>query len=157
MKVKEESIIFPRPTPEILSRKEKRWHVALPDAYKDFLTCYNGSVPENRVFDCGSNDYVVTRFLGLVDDYQNNDLGIFDIGVVETQIGERLSANEDLVGMDMVPIAVLFAGDFLCLDFRETPDHPTVCVWYHEESGVFDPATEKVADSFEEFLEMLHS
>ena len=53
-----------------------------------------------------------------------------------------------------LPIAVLFAGDFVCLDFRETED-PTVVVWYHEESGEFSPVTKTVAQNISEFFGML--
>ena len=99
--------------------------------------------------------YAVIRFLGVVRNYKTDDLGWFDISVVETQIEDRLTDNRYQFGMDVIPIAALFAGNYLCLDFRGHAENPTVCIWFHEESGVFDPCLEKVADSFTEFTEML--
>ena len=32
---------------------------------------------------------------------------------------ERLTSNEDLIGCELLPIAELFAGDYLCLDFTK--------------------------------------
>lgn len=52
-------------------------------------------------------------------------------------------------------IGSIFAGDFVCLDFRRNKENPSVCVWSHEESGEFEPVLYKVADNFTEFLESL--
>lgn len=114
----------------------------------------NGAVPVTNKFILNNYDYVITRFLGILKDHHVED-GIYDIGVVLTMLEERLTSNEDLIGADLLPIAELFAGDYLCLDFRKSRIEPSVCVWYHEESGDFDPVTKKVADSFNEFLGML--
>ncbi len=57
--------------------------------------------------------------------------------------------------MWILPIAELFAGDYICLDFKENKDNPSVCVWDHEESGELEPVTYKVADTFSEFVAML--
>ncbi len=62
-------------------------------------------------------------------------------------------SNPELVGYEIIPFAVLFAGDLLCLDYRES-ETPSVCVWFHEESEEWNPVTEKVADSFSEFMDM---
>ena len=59
-----------------------------------------------------------------------------------------------MVGYNIIPIADLFAGDLLCLDYRES-EEPTVCVWLHEESDEWDPVTEKVANTYSEFMDML--
>ncbi|MEI5907423.1 hypothetical protein WAK64_10175 [Bacillus spongiae] len=36
-------------------------------------------------------------------------------------------------------MAVLFAGDFLCLDYRESRNNPKVCEWDHEISAELEP------------------
>ncbi len=54
-----------------------------------------------------------------------------------------------------MPISSVFAGDFVCLDFRIDKNNPSVCIWSYEESGEFEPVTYNVADSFTEFLEIL--
>lgn len=63
--------------------------------------------------------------------------------------------NEDLIGVEVLPIAELFAGDYVCLDYRKSREKPSICVWSHEESEDFAPVTYKVADTFSEFVEML--
>ena len=155
MRFKTNSVINPRPNDSVLLEFDKSWELKLPMDYKSFIKKHNGAIPKNGVFMHKGHEYLIERFLGIVEDYEDDDLGVYDIEVIESQIGERLTANEDLIGMEVVPIAALFGGDFVCLDVRETHDNPSVCIWYHEESGVFDPVTDKVADSFTEFLAML--
>lgn len=163
MQIKKESIIRPLPTDEEISEREEEWEVTLPSDYKEFLKKYNAGIPQQDSFVYRGHEYALIRFLGIIDDFEDNEMGEYDIEVVESEIGERLTDNEDLVGMEVVPIAELFAGDYLCLDLRKKhklfgkkDDTPSVCVWDHEESGVFDPVTYKVADSFTDFLNMLH-
>lgn len=83
------------------------------------------------------------------------DVGWYDIAVVLSQIDTRLTDNPDLMGDELIPIAELFAGDYICLDYRDSKTEPSICVWAHEESDVFSPTTYWVADNFSEFLEML--
>ncbi|WP_243459708.1 SMI1/KNR4 family protein [Metabacillus bambusae] len=59
---------------------------------------------------------------------------------------------EDLIGADILPIAVLFAGDFVCLDFRDDREKPKVVIWNHEESAELKPITYFVANTFSEFI-----
>lgn len=99
--------------------------------------------------------YAVTRFLCILKSFEESQYGDYDISVAESEIGERLTDNEDLIGVEVLPIAELFAGDYACLDFRENKDEPTVCVWSHDNSEEFAPVTYKAADSFSEFIDML--
>ena len=124
--IRENTIIQPVPTIDLLQEKERKWR-----------------------------SYVIERFLCILKNASDNQNGWYDISVVESQIGERLTSNEDLIGVEVLPIAALFAGDYLCLDFREKMQIPEVCVWSHEESEDFSPIIYKVADSFSAFLEML--
>lgn len=155
MKIKQESIIYPLPSDELLSKEEGFWRVELPLEYKDFIKLNNGGIPETRSFICNDKSYVITRFLCILAEPTENDFGIFDIDATKSQLDERLIDDEDLVGVALLPIAVLFAGDFLCLDFRESRNNPSVCVWDHANSGEFAPVSYRVADSFKEFLKML--
>ncbi len=72
------------------------------------------------------------------------------------QIDERLVDYEDAdeCAATLVPFAGLFAGDFVCLDYRKR-DIPSVVVWLHEESEEFSPVTIKVAETFKDFINML--
>lgn len=149
------TIVSPLPSDELLDVVERSLRVSFPEPFREFIKKNNGVVPITNVFSHNQHQYVIERFLCLLEDSESDELnGWYDIEVTIAQIGERLTDNEDLIGMNVVPIAVLFAGDFVCLDFRETED-PTVVVWYHEESGGFSPVTKTVAQNISEFFGML--
>ncbi|MCU9589733.1 SMI1/KNR4 family protein, partial [Bacillus velezensis] len=97
----------------------------------------------------------IDRFLCILKVTGENELEWYDIGATMSQLDERIIEDEDLIGVEILPIAVLFAGDFVCLDYRSNRNEPAVCVWSHEESGEFAPVTYPVANNFAEFLEML--
>ncbi|GGE59419.1 SMI1/KNR4 family protein [Priestia taiwanensis] len=155
MKIKQSTIVKPLPSEELISKHEKFWRLKLPEVFLDFIKTYNGVEVEEATFECNARNYSIERFLCMLDDIENHPKGIYDIDVVVSQIGERLTDNEDLLGAEVLPIASIFAGDFVCLDFRENKDKPLVCVWSHEESGEFEPVFYKIADNFTEFLEIL--
>lgn len=94
------------------------------------------------------------RFLCLVADYEQ-EAAIYDIEVVESQLGDRLTSNPDQLGIDILPIAALFSGDLICLDYRPSKEQPNVVIWYHDTSGEFEPDTTPVASSFTDFLTLL--
>lgn len=155
MRIKSETIICPLPTEEYILKKEHNWRIKFPDSYRKFITSYGGGIPEEHKFICEKREYVIDRFLCILSEYRNHHLGVYDVGVIITQIEDRLSDNPNLIGVEIVPIAALFAGDFLCLDYRESKERPNICVWSHEESEEDRPVTYKVANSFEEFCELL--
>lgn len=99
--------------------------------------------------------YLIDRFLCILKVTGERDDEYYDIGVVRTQLDERIVFDEDLVGTELLPIAVLYAGDFICLDYRNNVEEPIVCVWNHEESLDLNPVTYIVSNNFEEFLNML--
>jgi len=156
MNVKPETIIKPLPTDEYISKKEKAWRISLPTAYKGFVGNYGGGVPKERCFMSCGREYFIDRFLCIFSEYRTHKLGIYDVGVVLTQIEDRLSDNPDLIGVELLPIVALFAGDFVCLDYRDSNTNPKVCVWSHEESGVDRPVTYYTAENFESFLGVLY-
>jgi len=155
MNIKEETIIFPLPTEELFERKEGFWRVELPKDFVKFMKTYNGGVPINRTFECNNHEYAVDRFLCFLKKPNNNQLGMYDIDVTLTQLEDRLTDNEDLIGADLEPIAALFAGDFLCLDYRKDRKNPNIVVWNHEESAELEPVTYLAAYNFTEVLKML--
>ena len=143
MQIDKSTLVHPLPTDELFKRKEKFWRVKLPN---DFI---------NGAFICNNREYVIERFLCLLKTPRDNTFGMYDIDVTLTQLEERLTDNEDLIGVDILPIAVLFAGDFICLDFREDIENPNVVVWNHEESAELEPITYFVANTFSEFISKL--
>lgn len=140
---------------ERLKKVEKYSNVKFPNSYTEFIRNYNVGVPETNEFVVNNHSYAIERFLGFVNDYKYSSLGDYDVAVVMSQIDTRLTNNPDLVGDEVIPIAVMFAGDYVCLDYRNDPAFPEVCIWYHEESEEFEPITLKITSSFEQFIEML--
>lgn len=153
MKVKTESIL-PAPSDQRIVEFESDCRIALPEEFKQFIKEYNGAVPITNQFSDGRGERMIERFLCLVDDFESDVNGWYDIEVVLTQIESRLLDDEDLIGYNVIPFAALFAGDFVCLDCRKSGISPVV-VWYHEESDDLSPVFATVATNFTEFLEML--
>ncbi|WLR42878.1 SMI1/KNR4 family protein [Bacillus carboniphilus] len=155
MEFKDGSIIYPLPDDTLLSEKEGKWRIKLPEAYKEFIKKYNGGTPIKDSFKCNNHIYAIDRFLCILKVTGERDDEYYDIGVVRTQLDERIVFDENLVGTELLPIAVLFAGDFVCLDYRTNKEQPRVVVWNHEESGDLDPVTYDVSNSFSDFISMV--
>ena len=155
MEFKDGSIIYPLPDDTLLSEKEVKWRINLPEAYKEFIKKYNGGTPIKDSFKCNNHHYAIDRFLCILKVTGEREDEYYDIGVVRTQLDERIVFDENLVGTELLPIAVLFAGDFVCLDYRNNVEKPIVCIWKLEESSDLNPITSIVSNSFEEFLDIL--
>ena len=156
MTQKEQAIIYPLPTEALLQEREVWWRVKLPDDYKEFIKKENGVIPSKRFFHFGNNEKVIDRFLAILAVSGEKAEEAYDIGVVSTQLEGRIVFDEDSVGMQLIPIAALFGGDFVCLNYIENPENPSMCIWYHEESYELEPAIEFVANNFTEFLAILY-
>lgn len=152
--IKEDSVLKEELT-ERIQKVEEYCHVKFPDSYIMFIEGYNAGLPEANTFTANHEDYVIERFLGFISDYQDSPLGDYDIAVVMAPIETYLTDNPDLVGVELVPIANLSTGDYVCLDFKENQEEPGVCIWSSAESEEFHPVTYEVADSFQYFVESL--
>ena len=150
-----QSIIYPLPTDALLLEREVVWRVKLPDDYKEFIKKENGVIPSKRYFHFENNEKVIDRFLAILAISGEKTEEDYDIGVVSTQLEGRIVFDEDNVGMQLIPIAALYGGDFLCLNYVEDSENPNICIWYHEESYELEPAIEFLANNFTEFLAML--
>ncbi|WP_433581730.1 SMI1/KNR4 family protein [Paenibacillus amylolyticus] len=155
MRMDVNTIVVPLPGDDLLDAVERSFRVSFPESYRNFIKEHNGAVPITNIFSMNQKEYIIEKFLCLLSDSESGPInGWYDIEVIITQIGDRLTDNEDLVGMNVVPIAVLFSGDFICLDYREKKE-PVVVIWFHEESEEFSPVTQKVATNILEFFELL--
>ncbi len=145
------------PTRMVLKEFTDEYEIRLPDDYIDFLNTGNCGVPKKQVFKHKGNEFLIERFLSITD-YNESfpETSHFDIRVVMAQIEDRLTDNEDLVGAEILPIAYLFAGDFVCLDFREDRNDPKIVLWDHNQSSPLSPYTEIISDNFTSFLNMLY-
>ena len=155
MPQQDQSIIYPLPTDALLQEREVAWKVQLPEDYKKFIMRKNGFRPSKNLFSLKNRSFLIERFLCVLENTKDNPLGVYDIDVVMSQLDERLFVHEDILGFELVPIAALFGGDFLCLNYIEDTENPSICIWYHEESYELDPAIEFVANNFTEFSDML--
>lgn len=155
MPQQDQSIIYPLPTDALLQEREVAWKVQLPEDYKKFIKNENGLIPSKRYFHFGNNEKVIDRFLAIQAISDEKPEEVYDIGVVSTQLEGRIVFDEDYVGMQLIPIVALFGGDFLCLNYIEDPENPSICIWHHEESYELEPAIEFVANNFTEFSDML--
>ena len=155
MPQQDQSIIYPLPTDALLQEREVAWKVQLPEDYKKFIMRKNGLCPSKNLFSLQNRSFLIERFLCVLENTKDNPLGVYDIDVVVSQLDERLFVHEDILGFELVPIAALFGGDFLCLNYIEDSENPSICIWYHEESYELEPAIEFVANNFTEFSDML--
>lgn len=153
MKIKEGSTID-SPSNERIDKLEVYSKVKYPKSFINFIKNYNGGIPITNKFKVNNFEYVIERFLSISDNPKSSKLGDYDISVVLTQLDERLTSNSELIGDELIPFAALFAGDFVCLDFRNS-ETPSIVVWYHEKSEEFNPVTSRVADNFSDFIGML--
>lgn len=100
---------------ERIKKVEEYCHVKFPDDYIIFIEEYNVGLPVANTFMANHKEYVIERFLGFVSDYQNSPMGEYDIAVVMAPIETYMTDNPDLVGADLIPIAKLTTGDYVCL------------------------------------------
>lgn len=140
---------------ERIKKVEEYCHVKFPDDYIIFIEEYNVGLPEAHTFWANHKEYEIERFLGFVNDYQNSPVGEYDIAVVMAPIETYMTDNPDLIGADLIPIAKLTTGDYVCLNFKDNQEEPSVCIWSSTESEEFQPVTFEVADSFLYFAESL--
>jgi hypothetical protein len=156
MQIKSDTVL-PAPSLERVEWFERSYRVKLPAAYLETLLTSNGAELATNIFEYGGNEFVLERFLCLLDNPRDDGIyGWYDLSSILTQLDARLVEDENLVGMNLIPFAAIFGGDFVCLDYRESAV-PRISLWFHEESDDFAPVTETIADSFEAFIEMLRS
>ena len=142
---------LPPPSEARIRRIEESWQVRLPPAYRQFLRYANGArLPDGDLAPDGG--LVIERFLPILDDYTTHPDGWADVEVVTSQLDSRLTADPDATGIGLLPIAALFGGDMLALDYLRPGDEPAVSRWHHEESDDFRPVTDVVAADFASFL-----
>lgn len=145
----------PATTGEV-ERYERRNMFEFPPELRSMFLADNGGVPVKCVL-CPQQRRIV-RYLGLYGpDVVGPAADHYSLHAVSVDfLGDRLSWSEDEDDTLLVPFAELFAGDYLCLDYRASEPpirrNPRVVVWLHELSEEFHPVVEIVADSFSEFL-----
>jgi hypothetical protein len=148
---------LPAPSDAEITRFQERHGVQLPSEFIEFLRTANAGVPVDAEFPQGGQVRLIERLLGIIEDYSTNPLGEYDLRVVMQEVGSALVAREDMdrVGARIIPFGQLFAGDLVCLDFRDNPRIPTIAVWQQDLPDEWCPAMFTVANTFRDFEVML--
>ena len=150
--------VLPPPSDALLTQVQAYYEVKFPADYLRLLSQSNGCEPTRKFFALDGNERVVERFLPMLEDAKSDERnGWADLEVVASQLDTRLATDPDGENIDLIPIAALFAGDFVVLDYRANRAVPTVGVWNHEASTDFAPVVKTVAPTVTEFLGMLHA
>lgn len=153
MNIKKETIL-PPPSAKRIKEFESFHRVKLPLEFIDFIKSSNGGTPSKLVIKADGEDRFIERFLCLLDDPRNEAVhGQYEISVVIAQIEDRLTDDEEQIGTTLIPFAALFGGDFLCMDFRQQSNNPSIVLWDHNESDELAPVTYDTASSMSSFLE----
>ncbi|MFE3892556.1 SMI1/KNR4 family protein [Priestia sp. YIM B13446] len=137
MRIVKESIIYPLPKDQDIAEIEGSFRVQLPNEYKEFLKHYNGcKVVDSTLLTTINKRCQIERFLGIIENFSEHPYGVYDIGCCETSLGEqgRNFYDEDLIGSELIPIAKLAWGDYLCLNFHYDKNNPSVDFLDYEES-----------------------
>jgi hypothetical protein len=155
MKVKSSSILE-RPTDATINSFENFCKVTLPSPFVEFIKQYNGAEPEKLIVRADNQERMIEKFLCLLQTPRMDSIqGPYDIRVVIAQIEDRLTDDENLVGTNVIPFAAVFGGDFLCLDYRDAPQSPSIVLWDHDESDELQPVTYPVSTNIEDFLKLI--
>ncbi|WP_180953891.1 SMI1/KNR4 family protein [Bacillus sp. M6-12] len=152
--------MYPLPLEADIEKLEKAFHVVFPEKYKEFLKTYNScKLYDDDILTHIDNKYAIERFLGIIKDYKEHDYGEYDIGVSETSLSlqERNIFDEDIYGSELIPIAKLAYGDYLCLNYHKDKKNPSVDFLDYEESYTCNPVTTKISDSFTDFVKLIEN
>ncbi|MDO6705099.1 SMI1/KNR4 family protein [Photobacterium sp. 1_MG-2023] len=123
-----------------------------PPALIELFKRNNGGEPIQRHFKTQTNEYPIRLFYNVSFNesiilHESNNL--FDkYYFFESRFNNHL----------LLPIADTTFGDIIVLDYNGTPkDNPRVVLWFHEcdEKGEFSYPMENIADSMEEFINLL--
>lgn len=119
---------------------ESHWGIRLPEDYKSIAATYQGMSPEPGVFNVGKGASVFNVLLTVVEDSERPVYSVMSAyEVVQPHVPEGI-----------YPFAETPGGEYLCFDYRGSPDQPKV-VLVTVEMFIYP-----VANSFTEFLANLH-
>jgi hypothetical protein len=144
---------IPKETIELFAQSQ---NVSFPKSYINLLSEHNWLRPQEDTFD----------FINIWNKADARDINFCGYEV-ESYVGSGTIADEqdfDIYGHENV-IAIGFSanGDYIAFDYRQNlnTDNPPVVLMYHDEyiedeHGQYKMAISKVADSFDEFIDMLY-
>ncbi|MGH1263377.1 SMI1/KNR4 family protein [Bacillus cereus] len=125
-----------------IKKVEEYFNIKLPN---DFIECVkenDGGYPQPKVFDISGQD-----------ESTFNDLLTLHMDDKYSIVQRYENIKEWLVDL-VYPFASDSFGNFLCFDYRNNPDSPTIVFWDHEEEDV-EEAIYPVCSTFTELLNSL--
>jgi hypothetical protein len=138
---------------KLINDFERKMKISLPDNYVKLLTKHNGVKFLNNSFhyddidEGGEESSISFCCFGNVSSTNIDDFQDFDIYGYENIVTFGLNGG----------------GDYIAFDYRQNPesDNPSVIIMYHDdfiedENGYKKMRVVKVADSFDDFLNLLH-
>jgi hypothetical protein len=137
---------------------EKKYNICLPNTYNELMQKYNGAYLVECDFDFinknGEEDMRSFLFKAFGKKKPGKEL-IDDAQFV---------SKKDYYGVpNLIGIASTAEGDTLCFDYQDNPNtcEPKVVLLVHDEYETYPDGTvhmkvEPIADSFDEFLDMLY-
>jgi cell wall assembly regulator SMI1 len=123
-----------------IEQLEQRLGVTFPKTYKEIAAQYQGMTPLPNVFNVGRGTNAVNAFLTIIEDNKWRTYSIM----------RAYEAVKPHVPKGVYPFAGTPGGEYLCFDYRESPEQPKVTL-VTVEMDIYP-----VADSFTDFMASLH-
>ena len=124
-----------------VEKLERAWGVQLPEEYKRIACAHHGMTPRPNVFDFGSGENAFNNLLTFVSEQDEEPY---------SSIHRAYRLMHPHVPAGIFPFGRTPFGEYLCFDYRNSPEEPEV-VLVSTEMEIYP-----VAHSFREFLEGLH-
>lgn len=125
-----------------IKQVEQYFNIKLPNDFIECVKKYDGGYPRPKVFDIPG-----------LDESTFNDLLTLHIDDKYSIVQRHENIKDRLVD-GIYPFASDSFGNFLCFDYRNNPESPTVVFWEHEEEDI-EKAIYPVCSSFTELLNSL--
>ena len=119
---------------------EQSWGVRLPEVYKQLVSQYQGMAPEPCVFNVGEGEDVFNDLLTITPIEERESYSVMHVYEV----------LEPHLPTGLFPFGRTPGGEYLCFDYRDSPDEPRVVLVTVEMSIL------PVANNLQEFLDGLH-
>ncbi|MDP8034272.1 SMI1/KNR4 family protein [Pasteurella atlantica] len=127
-----------------------------PYRYKEIVSIYDQLMLAENIFD-------FTNVYGKDDERDLNFISLSQKQAT-TMYDYKITSDPEYAGIPhLVAFGVCANGDYVCFDYREDPkgNNPKVVLMYHDdhienEDGTLSMVVNFVANSFDEFMEMLH-
>ena len=151
---------YGKANPKDIVEFEKKYNICLPKSYKELMLEHNGVRFEEDFFD----------FINSKGQEDGRDVNFYPIGQNSNWEKKNMDyANKNIQNPDYygVPGLIGFGstaeGDTVCFDYRDDPKtcEPKVILLVHDEyddlpDGTSHMHIEPIANSFDEFLDMLY-